>query len=371
MKVLLVDQFGEFGGGQRAMLSAARGIRAQGGEVWAAMPEGAAFRELTTVAKEMAPIPCGPFTAHHKGAADVARYAAQLPRQVSAISRLAREVDLIYVHGPRVAPAAALATSGKPLVYHAHSIVEQRGAAALLARSLRRFDGLIAVSAFVARWFEAKTPGKMARVIYNGVSGFPFRERNEFLRIGVLGRITPEKGQLHFVRAAAEAAAANPQLRFVVAGRPMFGSDRYADEVRAAAGNDVEFVPWQDNPQSSFEQIDMLAVPSAATEACPLVVLEAFSCGVPVIAAHAGGIPELIEHGKTGVLMPSIEPDVIARTMVEAAGNPALMRTISKQARASWQARFTEHRFQSEVCEVLDGVLRALRPASNATRARA
>src|SRR4051794_14354074 len=248
MKVLLVDQFGELGGGQRAMISAARGIRAHGGDVWAVLPEGAAFGELASIAKEITAIPCGPFTAHHKGAGDVARYAAQLPKQVRAISRLAREVDLIYVHGPRVAPAAALGAKGRPLIYHAHSIVEQRGAAALLAQSLRRFDCLIAVSKFVAQWIEARISGKAPHVIYNGVAGFPYRERSEFVRIGVLGRVTPEKGQLHFVRAAAEAAKADPRLRFIVAGRPMFGSDRYADEVRAEAGSAVKFLPWQDNP---------------------------------------------------------------------------------------------------------------------------
>jgi glycosyltransferase involved in cell wall biosynthesis len=360
MKVLLVDQFGELGGAQRGMIEAAMGIVNRGGEVWAAMPEGPAFDELSTIATEMVAIPCGPFHAQRKRGADHFRYLQQLPAQVSAIARLERSVDLVYVHGPRVAPAAALAKRARPLVYHAHSIVQQRSAASLLALALRKCDAIIALSRFVLRWVQTLGAGPEPQLIYNGVSGFPWvpKARDEFTRIGILGRVAPEKGQLAFVRAARIASQIHPHLRFAVAGGPMFTSQDYYDAVRAEAGPEVHFEPWSEDTSSFFQRIDILVVPSSPVDAGPRVVLEGFAAGVPVLGSNSGGNPELIEHGLTGLLLDSLEPAELAQAMVHAARQPDLLRAIALRGRARWQEFHTVARFQSDVCGALEGVLR-------------
>jgi glycosyltransferase involved in cell wall biosynthesis len=357
MRVLLIDQYGELGGAQLGMIDAAEGIVARGGQVAGALPPGPAFDRLASIAREMTPLACGPFHPRRKSAADALRFAAQTPKQVAAISRLARRADIVYVHGPRVAPAAALAVRSRPWIYHAHSILEQRAAAAVLARALRGCDGLIANSAFVGRWLEGLGVAMPARVVYGGVPAVP-GGRGSVTRIGILGRVAPEKGQLEFVRAARLASAEAPRLRFIVAGSPMFAAREYYEQVRAEAASEVEFPGWI-TPEALFKQIGLLVTPSSPVEAAPRVVIEAFAAGVPVLASKVGGVPELIEHGKTGLLVDSVEPASLARAMVEAVRNPPLLSSIAERAKMRWRERFTLDRFQSEVCSVLEDVLRS------------
>ena len=122
-------------------------------------------------------------------------------------------------------------------------------------------------------------------------------------RIGIIGRIAPEKGQMEFVNAVALLKDRIPQARFVICGAPLFGSGSdYFDAVRRQArGLPVEFIGWQPDVSHVLNDLDLLVVPSHQ-EGMGRIVLEAFSAGVPVVAFPAGGIPEAVIDGVTGFL---------------------------------------------------------------------
>jgi len=194
-------------------------------------------------------------------------------------------------------------------------------------------------------------------VIYNGISGFaaPPRARSEVRNIGVLGRIAPEKGQLEFVRAARIAAAANPELRFSICGTPLFSDTRYFDQVRRESeGLPVEFPGWTDDAAGWFQDLDLLVVPSDASDNVPRVILEAYAAGVAVVAFNSGGIPELIDHGVTGWLVNRRTPEALASAIIDAASDIARLNGIALGGYKRWSTRYTLERFQSELCAAVE-----------------
>jgi glycosyltransferase involved in cell wall biosynthesis len=363
MKILLIDQFGEMGGAQRCLLEAAMGFSARGWEVHALAPDGPIHRALTPYCAEVSEIPCGPFDSRTKTALDAVRFAWQLPRQAAQIARTTtrHNIDLLYVNGPRVLPGASLGRAGRPLLYHAHWMVPQRSAASLARTALRRSGtSAIATSRFAAEWMKDSVKPSFISIIYNGVAGFGAlpRTRKAVRHIAILGRVSPEKGQLEFVRAARIASQGNASLRFTVCGSSMFTASSYFEQVRAeAAGAPVEFAGWTENVGAFLAGVDLLVVPSQPIDNIPRVILEAFAAGVPVLAFASGAIPELILHGETGLLLDRPSPESLAAAILSAAGNGELLNRIAACSYQRWQERYTLRRFQSEISDAVEAAV--------------
>src|ERR1700723_729834 len=184
------------------------------------------------------------------------------------------------------------------MLFHAHHCIEQSNARYVERLALRR-STVAACCGAVAQ--SLRIPEDRVHVIPNGTADLGFVERRfDALRIGIVGRISPEKGQVEFLRAAAVLNGA----RFVVCGAPLFGDHDYYNEVlRLAAGLPVEFLDWQDDVGAVMRDLDILIIASKQ-EGMPRVLLEAFSAGLPVVAFPVGGIPEVIEDEITGFLAP-------------------------------------------------------------------
>lgn len=341
------------------------GFAARGWEVHALAPGGSIHKALTPLCAQVRALPCGPLASAAKTVSDAGRFAWQLPRQAAKIARTVahNRIDVIYVNGPRVLPAAALGCSvmgrsGRPLVYHAHWMVPQRSAASLVRAALRRSGAsAIAPSRLAATWLKDSVEPGLISTVYNGVAGFGIspRPRDAVRHIAILGRISPEKGQLEFVRAARIAFQRNPGLRLTICGAPMFFKDHYFEQVQAeAAGLPVEFSGWTESVGAFLAGVDLLAVPSKPIDNIPRVILEGFAAGVPVLAFASGAIPELIQHGETGLLVREQTAEALAEAVLSAAGHCDLLNQIAARSYQRWRERFTLRRFQSEISEAVE-----------------
>jgi glycosyltransferase involved in cell wall biosynthesis len=307
-------------------------------------------------------IECGPYQSVNKTAADVVRFAGQLRTQASTMARVIEEqvIDTLYINGPRVLPAAIWARRGRPVVFHSHSVVAQGGAAMLAGQALRWSDShVLASSRFVATWLAPFVSPNRMQVIYNGIASRNVapQPRARHTRVGVLGRIAPEKGQLTFVRAARIVAATDPDLTFVIAGAPMFGSQSYFEQVQNEAGPRVDFIGWTENIAEFFARIDLLVVPSEAVDANPRVIPEAYAAGVPVLAFDFGGIAELVAHNDTGILVPEHSSAALAAAMLDSVRRPLELNRMALNGYQRWQQLYTLARFQSDVCDALERVV--------------
>jgi glycosyltransferase involved in cell wall biosynthesis len=194
---------------------------------------------------------------------------------------------------------------------HAGNCREQHLACALASRPKRalsrRVAAAVGVSEFVLERHRAfgafaDVPGRVIRNPCRFPAHAPARPADGPLRVGFLGRIEPAKGIDVLLREMRQLAAADWQL--AIAGT---GLADYVNGLRAEFTDPR--VQWVEAVAAEhfLPRIDVLVVPSRWNDVAPLVVMEAFAFGVPVVGARRGGIPEMIEPGVTGELF---DPDV-------------------------------------------------------------
>ncbi|HTB14874.1 MAG TPA: glycosyltransferase family 4 protein [Bryobacteraceae bacterium] len=352
MNILFLDQISLLGGAQRCLLDLLPAVEERGWTARAAIPPGGPLVEiLRERGMRVDEIRCGTYRSSRKYARDVLQFAADLPRQAAAIPELMEGADLVYVNGPRLLVGAALAVKRRvPLLFHAHHRVSQGSARYLERWALRRSGGIVAACCeAVGQTLRGSVPAECIHVVPNGTEDLGFVERSfekgRERRVGIIGRIAPEKGQLELLRAAAHVSGA----RFVVCGGPLFGDRRYYDDVRRlASGLPVEFLDWQSDVASVMRNLDVLAMPSKV-EGMPRVLLEAFSSGLPVVAFPVDGIPEVIEDRVTGFL--AVDLAKTLREVVEA--DPETLRAVARNARRKWEARYTLPLYRERITDVM------------------
>lgn len=373
MKILFLDQFSEMGGAQHVLLDTVDAARARGWKAHAAIPgNGPLIEQLRSRTVAVTGIPCGPYRSKRKGAADLMRFPLELLRQTRIIRDLSDEecFDLVYVNGPRLLPAAALAhRRAAPVLFHAHSHIHQLAAARLARWSIRKTDAaVIGCSNSVIEPLRCHVAQDKLHVIPNGVRTVQFRERRfgrgSVWRIGMIARVSPEKGQAEFLQAAALLARRCVDARFVICGVPLFSDSTYSEHVQnLAAGLSVEFLGWREDVASVLENLDLLVMPSQ-DEGMPRALLEAFSAGVPVVAYPAGGIPEVIVDGETGFLTGGTSPEALATRIGDViASRPDALRRVIAIARKAWERSYTLAQYQERITAVMESLVSASQPA--------
>jgi len=228
---------------------------------------------------------------------------------------------------------------------------------------VRRANATVAACCrFVAQPFRHHVTRGKLRVIVYGRPDLGFRERDfgrdGRWRIGVIGRIAPEKGQTTFLRAAAMLAPMFPRARFVVCGAPLWAARSYLNEVRVLAdGLPVDFLEWQDDVGRVLAELDLLVIPSVQ-EGMPRILLEAFSAGLPVVAFPACGIPEAIEDEVTGFLVPGASADALAMRLGDLiAGDRERLAAIARNARQEWERRYTLAAYREEIIGLIEDLV--------------
>src|SRR6185312_3354823 len=347
MNILCLDQFSNIGGGQRSLLDLLPAFSARGWHPIVATPGEGPFPEMVRKLGFCTyKLRYGEYTSGDKPVLELLDYAGRLPCTAWRLAKLARTLDagLIYVNGPRLMPPAAVVSrlTKIPIVFHCHNRLFQRSAITLTGRSLQiARANAIACCEYAAVPLRTFLDQRRISVIYNGVEKVrevSRRNPSGSWRIGVVGRIEPEKGQLEFVEAARRVAKRVPACRFAIIGAPMFSDDTYCKKVVAASeGLPVEFCGWQNDISRVFANLDLLVVPSTPLEATTRVILEAYSAGVPVVAFTCGGIPEVVRSGKTGFLAQERSPEALAECIVSALEmGTAAMTAIKNRARSYW-----------------------------------
>jgi len=161
--------------------------------------------------------------------------------------------------------------------------------------------------------------------------------------IGVVAVLDPRKGHLVLLEALLHIKRMNRDQSIpfiIIEGR---GEMKLAITVFIAAhdlGKDVLLIGSERNIFNLMNSVDAICLPSVSHEDFPNVVLEAMSLGKPVIASRLAGIPEQIEHMKSGVLVECGDSSGLAEAMVLLASDPALRQRIGDDARRRFAESF-------------------------------
>ena len=245
-------------------------------------------------------------------------------------------------------PAAALA--GVPVRIGSRRELNPDKTAAQIAlqRLAYRCAHLVVANSSAARQQveQEGVPSGRVRVIPNGITIAHFtpasgvRPVRTVLTVANLRR---EKAHDVLLKAAAQLAPAHPQLRFVVAGGgPREGELRALSSSLGLDGR-VEFLGHVENVPALLARADAFVLPSLS-EAFPNAAMEAMAAGLPVVASAVGGLLDLIEHGRNGLLVPAGDCDALAAAMASLVADPALAARLGGAARDDVAYRYSFER---------------------------
>jgi glycosyltransferase involved in cell wall biosynthesis len=178
-----------------------------------------------------------------------------------------------------------------------------------------------------------------ATVIPNGVAlGVPQARPRDGgpLRIVSVARLRRPKDVLTLVRAVALLPPGGARAT-VVGDGPQRAE--VADEIRRLGVDGVDLVGERDDVPEMLAASDVFVLPTLS-EGLPMSALEAMAAGLPVVAAAVGGVPELVDDGETGLLVPPGRPDALAAALGRLAADRALARRLGAAGRRRAQARF-------------------------------
>jgi glycosyltransferase involved in cell wall biosynthesis len=311
-------------------------------EVFCTNEEGAEhfYDELTSLGLQPHLLP-----AQHSSSHGVIRPAlASIPTLVRARQILkTANLDVIHFHagqlGLMYAPALASCLAGIPTrILTLHNPISRHAPIRryIETQVLRRLSRIVTVSDYTKRELIGKkgvAPERIS-IINNGVDVNAFENalpRGEALRllglseadlvVGLVGRLHRLKGADLLIEAAALVRTRNPRVKFVLIGSgPEEQSLQRLAENRGLSDT-VSFAGYRRDAWRYMPAFDVLALPSR-DEAQSLALLEAMACGLPVVAARAGGIPEVVDEGVSGLLFPRDDVSMLAKALTELLDDP-------------------------------------------------
>ena len=133
--------------------------------------------------------------------------------------------------------------------------------------------------------------------------------------VGIIGRLVAVKNHALFLEAAARVRAVLPSARFVVVGDGELRADVERRIDALGLRDRVTVVGWREDLASIYSDLD-LKVLTSANEGTPLTIIEALAAGVPVVATAVGGVPDLLEHGRLGRLVPPGDATSLAEAIL-------------------------------------------------------
>ncbi|HJQ77217.1 MAG TPA: glycosyltransferase [Acidimicrobiia bacterium] len=259
-------------------------------------------------------------------------------RVVGRLRRLARsfEPDIVHSHLPAAGILARLALTGTRHVYTEHNVVSSYRPVTrrLNWATYARNRAVIAVSEAVAASVEGY-PGPSTRVVPNGVSvqvtGAEATAARTELGLKAedplivhVGNIRPHKGHATLVEAVGYLMRKIPAVTVASIGGEKHPGDlqRVRDMATASGVADrIRFLGRRADARAFIAAADLVVNP-ADVEGLPVSLLEALALGRPVVATAVGGVPSVIRHEMTGLLVPPGEPESLAEAMARALGSP-------------------------------------------------
>ncbi len=176
--------------------------------------------------------------------------------------------------------------------------------------------------------------------------------------VGIIARLVPIKRHEDFLAAARDVALRLPDCRFLVVGD---GELRVGLEDRARAlGLDgrIYFLGWRGDLPGLYADLDLVALTSA-NEGLPVSLIEAMAAGLPVVATRVGGVPDLVEDGVTGLLVPPKDPGALAEAMVRLLSDPNRRQAMGDAGRERVDPAYSAERLLRDVGRLYTELLAA------------
>ena len=283
-------------------------------------------------------------------------------------------IALLHSHTPRSAMIARILSlhGAIPRVHHFHSPTSgdtENGVRNAVNTVIERLSTIgaqrfIAVSQSVARWARrVHVPASRIRVVTNGVPPLALsaaaNARGPCV-VGVVALFRPRKGIEILLEAVHAVVGRGTDIQLLAVGE--FETVAYAREIRALAvrlGIDRRIIwrGFQKEIAAELARMDLFVLPSLYGEGLPMVILEAMSAGLPIIASRVEGIPEVVQHESSGIIAAPGSVTAFADAIHRLAGDHHLRRRLGAAGRRRHAAHFTDTVMAARVAGIYDDLL--------------
>ena len=363
MRVLYLSNSSEIGGGNRSFLTLWKGLKGNGVAISVACPgEGpmvAACREVG--------IRCEPLA-----------YGQPSWRQMVSSCRSYRQwrnllsgfqADLVHANDLIPARCVALASwrLGLPLVCHVR-FPPHPGLTRWVFRGLPKPDIFLfnsrALREDIGSDVARACPRSQQQVIYNAVDLEGFKPQSKRvgdpLRVGIIANLLPIKGHDDFIAMARTVIDRGYSCEFWVIGGDIThsGYQDYLTQLAAESGlgGRLQFLGFRHDVADLLNQLDIL-VSCSHNETFGRSLIEAMACGRPVVATAVGGVKEVVEDGKTGILVGPRDPGALACAVEQLLHNENLRAEMGRAGRARVEALFSTEAHVKQIMNVYESAL--------------
>ena len=202
---------------------------------------------------------------------------------------------------------------------------------------------------------ELGLPAHKVRIIHNGVDPTDFDPRSDRQAVAALGigdgepvvalvgAMRPEKDHKTYLDAARLVNGAMPSARFLLVGDGPLRAELEARAVSLGLDDRVVFAGVRDDIPKLLRGVDVFVL-SSYSDCFPMALLEAMAAGRPAVCTAVGGVPEMIDDGVTGFLVPPRDPRALADKLLTVLADPARARAMGKAARRRAEEEFSLQR---------------------------
>ena len=378
MKILFYNHTGKVSGGERVLSMIVSRLDRERFEAVVMCPEDGPLPSMM-IADGVRRLPIDALLARFTWRPTLlTRYLASFLRLMRAarVAAISEQPDLIHANSIRSGLVMSIATVGLkiPVIWHIHDLLPRHP----LSTAIRfvsiafRQTHVVAVSHAVARrfcgsllrWFSRRP---QITTIHNAVDiekfqPNPWKRAGKRLSLnlaerdfvlGIVGQLTPRKGQLETIQAFAHVAQSFPDAKLIIIGEALFNRDsEYADALhdtakRLGLADRVLFLGQREDIRELTRAFD-LAIVNSKAEPFGLTVVEAMASGTPVLATAVDGICEIVEHGRNGWLVTSGNREQLAEGMELLLADRNMREQLSTSALATVRSRFAGERFISD-----------------------
>lgn len=257
-----------------------------------------------------------------------------------------RRIDVVHTHLSTASLLGCLSArlTGIPSIATVHGLSD--------ARWYRYADEIIAVSEAVRNHLLAQNiPEGRIHVVHNGIplDEYPTQSIEmakracnfdpSELRVGVFGRLAPEKGQAIALAAWAHVKPRLPKARLMLVGKGKSEGELHDLCRGLALGDAVEFPGFLLDPRQAMAACDLVLVPSLK-EGLGLAAIEAMALQRPAVASETGGLTEVVVDGETGILVPPGDAKALADAILRLLEDPEVAAQLGRAGRKRVEEHF-------------------------------
>ncbi|MEH1831858.1 MAG: glycosyltransferase family 4 protein [Nostoc sp.] len=300
----------------------------------------------------------------------------QLAPLITKVIKKARKYDLIYANTQKALVVGALVSffSRRPLVYHLHDILSTEHFSQtnlhIAVNLANRFASLIIANSQASKTAFLQAGGRpdIIEVVYNGFEPKIYQSDKSDINklqqqlglsgkfvVGHFSRLAPWKGQHILIDALAKCPQ---EVTAILVGDALFGEQDYVQKLHQQVAqlgleNRIKFLGFRSDIPQLMAACDLVAHTSTSPEPFGRVIVEAMLCEKPVVAAKAGGVMELVEHGLNGFLVTPGEPQELAQVIITCLQETERTVTIANNARTTACQRFDVAIINQQIAQLL------------------